>query len=159
MAQDLVPGRRKLVPAGAYKAVRQLLAAGGRECDAARLLQMSPATFSRAKDRDAKLRETVEAGQADFHAQLMRDLMDPERILHECDEQGLSVQQGTAILKSRFLRSLFLLKSRFGYVEGAPQSDDKAPSVIINLPGALDPASYAKAVSVQPAKLEAGSHD
>lgn len=155
---DLTPAalglqRKRLLAKGSYKIARELMSRGQRECDVARALTMSAATFSKIKASDPMLQAAVEEGLAHWHAMLIRDLNEPERVFRECEEKGLSIQQGIAVLKSRQLRSMFLLKTRFSYIEGAPISDSERPQVIIQLPGSMAPDQYIKTVSVPPREI------
>lgn len=106
---------------------------------------MSPATLSRLKQSDDSIAATIEAGRAEFHAQLMLDL-NPEV------PEGMSIQQGIAVMRAKQLRAMFLLKTRFGYVEGVELGSAASTlNVQINIPASVDADNFVRIVAEQKA--------
>ncbi len=123
--------------------IAELSSKGARERDIARALSMTPPTWRKIKEHDALALEALERGRSEWHARLMHDLSEPE-----CHLEGVSVQQGIALMRQKSINAMFVLKCRFGYRE---QGVDEQPllNVQINLPANASVEKFGKLVSKQ----------
>ena len=120
--------KRKQLPTDGHALITVLAAKGNRERDIAAHCGMSHVTWTRRKAEDPSIEEALEAGRAIWHNQLVGKLH-------------------SKAMKGDTVALLFLLKTRFGYREGdSPQ--ESRPTITINLPGSLDAAQYAKAITI-----------
>lgn len=116
--------RKKTVPGGGYKRIRELAANGAREVDIARELKMSPRTWDRVKREDEKALAAWEAGRAVEHEAL----------------RGLLFEKA---MSGNVAAAMFLLKTRFGYREkGDDAGGTDRVTVEFKLPAPLSPEQY-----------------
>jgi hypothetical protein len=115
-------GKAVAITANGLKVVRILAASGSGQRGIANKLGMPLQTFQHLMERDERCRLEYEGG-----------LADEERIL----VRGLRL----AAAGGAFIPAMFLLKSRHGYVEGAPPPST-APNILVVLPQARTPEDY-----------------
>lgn len=128
--------RKKTVPPGGYKRIRELAANGAREVDIARELKMSPRTWDRVKRDDEKALAAWEAGRAVEHEALRGKLFD-------------------AAMKGNVAAAMFLLKTRFGYREkGDDGGGTDRVTVEFKLPAPLAPDQYVTMLKAQEAATD-----
>ena len=128
--------RRKKVPPGGYKRIRELAANGAREVDIARELKMSVRTWDAIKKEDEKALAALEAGRAVEHEALRGLLFDKA-------------------MSGNVASAMFLLKTRFGYREkgdNTPGAD--RVTVEFKLPAPLAPEQYVTMLKAQESKKE-----
>jgi hypothetical protein len=109
-------------------AVRMLAASGGSLGLISSRCNITKAALRKAMDNDERGRIAFESGIAEEEMQLVQSL-------RRKAEKGASA-----------VPELFLLKTRHGFIEGAPPPST-APSVVINLPDSYSPAEYLKLVN------------
>lgn len=92
---------------------------------------MSQDTWRRIKGEDARAVEALEAGRAVEHDALVGKLFE-------------MAMNGNAVA------ALFLLKARHGYVEGSRIEHQQNVRITVELPAALDPATYGRLIEQRP---------
>ena len=122
-----MPRRKKLLPMGGLAKIRDLASRGFSEKDIARALGMSQHTFTKRKDEDPALVDALDEGRSIEHQALYSKLMEKA-------------------MGGDIVALLFLLKCRHGYREVSDVTSRNTVSITFTLPGALDPAAYAKLV-------------
>lgn len=105
------PRRGITVPPGGYAAITKLAAAGARESAIARRLGFSPASWSRLKQKDGKAMDAYLRGRDALEQELVSRVKEPAFP----DDEGLSVTERIALLKSRQFGALSLGNSLFGW--------------------------------------------
>ncbi len=124
---------RRLLTAPELRKVEALAASGAHEYSIARVLGIDADTL-RARKRDTPgLVDAIAAGRARWHDRHVG-------LLNAAAEKG------------QIIASMFLLKSRFGYREGAALEEGRAP-VVINLPAASSLEKYTADVEAYTASL------
>lgn len=118
-----------------YPRIAILSARGLREIDIARELGMAVDTWRRIRAEDARAEEAWQEGRGAEHETLV------------------GVLYKAAVEKGNIIAAMFLLKTRHGYVEGAPQDTQHRLRVTFELPGALKPEDYARIVNAHPTAL------
>jgi len=124
-----MPGGRpkKLLPRDGLATITDLASRGHTEKDIARALGMSAHTFSRLKGENPAVADALDEGRSIEHLALY----------------GVLFEKAMA---GDIVALLFLLKTRHGYRELADVTPQNTVSITFKLPGALDPATYAKVV-------------
>jgi hypothetical protein len=126
--------RKKKVPPGGYKRIRELAANGAREVDIARELKMSVRVWQDLKKEDLKALAAWEAGRAVEHEALRGVLFDKA-------------------MSGNVPSAMFLLKTRFGYREkGDDGSGADRVTVEFRLPAPLAPEQYVTLLKAQESK-------
>lgn len=126
--------RRKIVLRDAHlKIIRDMAARGCRESDIARACGVSQDSFMRLKQRDERVLNALEEGRAVEHDALRGNLYD---LAMDSDVPP----------RDRILASMFLLKCRHSYVEGASVDARQTNNVTINLPGARSESEYMRTI-------------
>lgn len=117
--------RKKKVPPGGYKRIRELAANGAREVDIARELKMSVRVWQEIRKEDEKALAAWEAGRAVEHEALLGVLFDKA-------------------MSGNIAAAMFLLKTRFGYREKGDDGSGSADRVTVEfkLPAPLAPEQY-----------------
>ena len=136
---DKPTARRKKVPPGGYKRVRELAANGAREVDIARELKMSVRTWQEVKKEDEKALAAWEAGRAVEHEALRGVLFDKA-------------------IAGNVASAMFLLKTRFGYRERGDDGSGGADRVTVEfkLPAQLAPEQNVTMLKAQVSKQDKG---
>lgn len=110
--------------------VEELAARGVSETTIAKALSMGKDAFRGAKRRDPAVQEALDRGRAIEHDRLVGKLFD-------------------TAMEGNVVAGIFLLKARHGYREGEPvEGGSNNVQVNINLPAALSPEEYRRAVDV-----------
>jgi hypothetical protein len=122
-----MPRVKKLLPKGGLEKIRDLSSKGHSEKDIARALGMSASTWTRIKDENPEAQDALDAGRSVEHLALF----------------GRLYQKA---MDGDIVALLFLLKCRHGYREQADPALFNSVQVIFAIPGALDPADYAKLI-------------
>ena len=124
--------RKKKVPPGGYKRIRELAANGAREVDIARELKMSVRVWQDLKKEDLKALAAWEAGRAVEHEALRGVLFDKA-------------------MAGNVPSAMFLLKTRFGYREKGDDGAGGADRVTVEfkLPAPLAPEQYVTMLQAQ----------
>ncbi len=117
-----------ITPAG-VEVVREMAGRGYGKPSLARKLGLGSAAFYRCLKDQPEVADAYAEGKAK-------------------EEEFLVGKLRTAADKGNIVAAIFLLKSRHGYVEGAPP-DTSRTNVIINLPDAMSEEAYMRMVSVQ----------
>lgn len=139
-APDDQPRRRLAIPAGGYALIKRLAAAGARESYVARKLGLSPAGWTRIKERNPKALASFLAGREELELELIARVKEPEL------PADYSVAEGIALMRARQHGATVLGNSLFGWTR--PDTDTATPvSVTITLPGAMSPGEYAKTIT------------
>ena len=126
--------RKKKVPPGGYKRIRELAANGAREVDIARELRMSVRVWQEVRKEDEKALAAWEAGRAVEHEAL----------------RGLLFDKAMA---GNVASAMFLLKTRFGYREkGDDGGGADRVTVEFKLPAPLAPEQYVTMLKAQESK-------
>ena len=119
---------KKYPPENACSVIEEMAARGADIRSIAKALGCTDKVFLRWREENPELEEALKDGRAFEHDKLVGKLLD-------------TAINGTG--KEAVTCAIFLLKSRHGYNENAPQDKD-VPQVQINfaLPGALDAQTY-----------------
>jgi hypothetical protein len=121
---------KKLIPRGGLEKIRDLASRGHSERDIARALGMSPTTWTRLKNDHPEAQDALDAGRSVEHLKLYGKLMEKA-------------------MAGDIVALLFLLKCRHNYRETVDVTQTNAVQITFQIPGALDPAGYAKLISPQ----------
>jgi hypothetical protein len=116
------------ITANGLAAVREIASDGGSQRKVASDLGISNTAFKALMARDERVRLQYEAGLADEEAILIR---------------GLKL----AAANGQFVPAMFLLKSRHGYVEGAPTQTQVGIQIVV--PDSLDRAAFEERMQVK----------
>jgi hypothetical protein len=119
---------KKLLPKDGLEKIRDLSSKGHSEKDIARALGMSASTWTRIKDENPEAQDALDAGRSIEHLALYGKLYEKA-------------------MGGDIVALLFLLKCRHGYRETLDITQSNAVQIIFAIPGALDPAEYAKLIS------------
>ena len=126
-----MPRVKKLLPKGGLEKIRDWASHGHSERDIARALGMSASTWTRIKDENPEAQDALDEGRSVEHLALY----------------GRLYQKA---MDGDIVALLFLLKCRHGYRETLDITQSNAVQVIFAIPGALDPAEYAKLITKAP---------
>ncbi len=102
-------------------------AKGVHERTLAAILDCDPDTFTALKKRDPRVVAAIEIGRAQWH-----------------DRCAATINKAA---ERQWIPALAILKNRFGWRENDTPTDTRA-TVIINLPGAANPADYVRGLTV-----------
>jgi hypothetical protein len=119
-------GAFEITPAG-LELTRMVAASGGSQRLIASKLEISFTALKNMMARDERIRLEYEAGLAAEEAILVRGLR-------------------AAAAAGQYIPALFLLKTRHGYIEGAPPPTT-VPNVTIVLPDSRSPTDYLKIIN------------
>ena len=123
--------RKKKVPAGGYKRIREMAANGAREVDIARALRMSVRVWQEVRKEDEKALAAWEEGRAVEHQALHGSLFDKA-------------------MAGNIAAAMFLLKTRHGYREKGDESGSAdRVTVEFKLPAPLAPEQYVTLLKAQ----------
>ncbi|MCC5927593.1 MAG: hypothetical protein JJU41_13660 [Bacteroidetes bacterium] len=121
--------RKKTISKRGHQIIRDLAQRGVNETDIAKALGLGYDTWVRIKREDETTREVLEQARMIEHDKLFG-------VLYEKAMKGDSTA------------SMFLLKTRHGYKEGAEVQNTNAIAVQITLPGSMKPEEYIKTMQI-----------
>lgn len=113
--------------------IEAMAAQGNDQRTIARALGIGQSTLVRCKERD----EAVKDAWADGHALLADELT--HILLGHARGDG----------KASVIAAIYLTKARLGWTD-QPQSEERAPNVVINLPESRTPEAYLKLIEHKP---------
>lgn len=128
-ARDGIDAKVTVTPAGRVL-IEALASEGNDQLTIAKALGISRPTLIACRDRDVKVEEAWATG----HAQLA------DEITHALLALGR---------KGNVVALIYLSKARLGWTD-QPQAEERAPSVVINLPESRTPEEHMKLLTYQP---------
>lgn len=121
---------KKTLPDGGIDKIKRLAENGVNEVDIAKALGMSFPTWKRIKEENEQAKQALQEARAIEEGKLVGKLF----------EKAMNGSETAC---------MFLLKTRFGYKEGAPVENANAVQVNITIPASMDPEQYANKIEVE----------
>ena len=122
---------KKLIPRDGLAKIRDMASRGHTEKDIARALGMSATTWTRIKGDEPAAQDALDEGRSIEHSALYGKLYEKA-------------------MAGDIVALLFLLKCRHNYRETVDVTQTNAVQITFQIPGALDPADYAKLINPTP---------